>query len=175
MSKSWGKQNGIAPILYAYPGSLITGRLATLMDHVLKTVQDDSHRSDVWERFLDFASFVKPYEGNLWRQSGPVNNVRFYDEREWRFVPTMSNQDRKVLAKDQFLDDETRHHANRKLAESFRIGFEPNNIKYLIVRLEEEIVPFIREVERIKGKYGYDEVKLVTSRVISAEQIRSDF
>ena len=56
-----------------------------------------------------------------------------------------------------------------------RIGFVPNDIKYLIVRREDEIVPLIREVERIKGKYSYDEVRLVASRVISAEQIRSDF
>jgi len=45
----------------------------------------------------------------------------------------------------------------------------------LIVRREDEIVPLIRQIELIKGKYGFDEVKLLSSRVISAEQIRSDF
>ena len=57
----------------------------------------------------------------------------------------------------------------------YRIPFEPNDIKYLIVRREEEIVPFIRNIQEIIGKYSLQEVQLLTSRVISAEQIRADF
>lgn len=79
------------------------------------------------------------------------------------------------MQKADFLNEVIRREANKKLAEISRIGFVPNDIKYLIVRREDEIVPLIREVERIKGKYSYDEVRLVASRVISAEQIRSDF
>jgi hypothetical protein len=51
--------------------------------------------------------------------------------------------------------------------------FEP--ARYLVVRQEEEIVPFINQIEQIKEKYSYYDVRLLASRVISAEQIRSDF
>jgi hypothetical protein len=174
MAKSWGQDKGIAPILYAYPGSLITDRLVTLIDRS-QTELSATLRDELGDLFVDIACFVKPYEGKLWSKSGEKDNVRFYDEREWRFVPTMSQGFRKLLTKEDFLDEEKHLEADRKLADSFRISFEPNNIKYLIVRRDEEIVDFLRDVERIKGKYSDNERELLKSRVISAEQIRSDF
>jgi hypothetical protein len=106
-----------------------------------------------------------------------IPNVRFYNEREWRFVPQLANDDehRFGLSQEGFLEETTRKQANVELADRSRISFEPNDIKYLIVRREEEIVPLIKEVETIKGKYSYDDVRLLFSRLISAEQIRSDF
>jgi hypothetical protein len=96
---------------------------------------------------------------------------------EWRYVAILPDDDRyrKGMQKSIFLNDETRQASNQSLAEASRISFEPNDIKYLIVRREEEIVPLIREVEHIKSKFSFDEVKLVSSRVISAEQISADF
>jgi len=142
---------------------------------VLRT-DDATVNEELNHDFHDFISFIKPYEGELWREGGKLSDIRFYDEREWRFVPTLPNDFyRDGMPKTDFLNENTRREANNKLAGISRIGFVPNDIKYLIVRREDEIVPLIREVERIKGKYSYDEVRLVASRVISAEQIRSDF
>jgi len=43
------------------------------------------------------------------------------------------------------------------------------------VRREDEIVPFITQVKRIKARFSPEDVELVASRVISAEQIKADF
>jgi hypothetical protein len=79
------------------------------------------------------------------------------------------------LNKDLFLDETTRQVGNDRIGGAARISFEPNDIKYLIVRREDEIVPLIRELEMIKGRYSYEAVRLLFSRIISAEQVRSDF
>jgi hypothetical protein len=177
LTKEWGKRNGIAPVLYAYPRSILTLKLEVML-HRTDADESSEGSGSAWSSdFYDLLSFVKPYEGDLWREGRVISNLRFYNEREWRFVPQLEKGDptRWGISKDQFLDEEQRRQANNKLAKASRIEFEPNDIKYLIVRREDEIVPLIREVESIKGKYGYDDVRLLASRVISAEQIRSDF
>jgi hypothetical protein len=177
LTKDWGKRNGIAPVLYAYSQSILTTKLANMLAALASEETANALASELMQDFFDVFSFVKPYEGNLWREGRVVSNLRFYNEREWRFVPRLSKGDsyREGMNKADFLDDSKRTEANKKVAELSRISFEPNDIKYLIVRREEEIVPLIKEVETIKGRYSYDDVRLLFSRVISAEQIRNDF
>jgi hypothetical protein len=174
MTKSWGRTHGISPVLYLYPEGSLSSRFSDLMARTQREI--DLKQKTEWAVLIfDFAYFVKPYEGNLWREGGELTNIRFYNEREWRFVPSLPADFKNFLSKPEFLDNEIRNAANEKLKEMARISFEPNDIKYLIVRREAEIVPLIREIERIKGKYGFDDVALLSSRVISAEQIRTDF
>lgn len=174
MTKSWGRAQGISPVLYMYPEGSLSSTFSDLL--ILGDRETDLELKEKWALLIfDFACFVKPYEGNLWREGGELPNIRFYNEREWRFVPSLPAGFHKYLSKPDFLDSEIRNAANEKLKEVARISFEPNDIKYLIVRREDEIVPLIREIERIKGKYGFDDVALLSSRVISAEQIRTDF
>jgi Putative abortive phage resistance protein AbiGi, antitoxin len=173
MTKSWGIKHGIAPVLYAYSESLFTSKFTTILQGVLK----GDLRKQLKDDLFDLICFVKPYEGDLWREGGKFSNIRFYDEREWRFVPTIPDDFyRTGIPKADFLKETLRREANSRLAKLSRIRFDPNDIKYLIVRREDEIVPLIKEVERIKGKkYSYDDVRLLSSRVISSEQIKSDF
>jgi hypothetical protein len=179
LTKEWGKKNGISPVLYAYFQSLLSAKLVKAFDQLLQVEERnlDTQTRDVVDDFFDVFSFVKPYEGDLWREGRTISSLRFYNEREWRYVPQLDKDDeyRMGMNPEVFLNDAKRKQANDRMAKSFRIGFEPNDIKYLIVRREEEIVPLIRQVEMIKGRYSYDDVRLLFSRVISAEQIRSDF
>lgn len=166
ITKLWGQNNGISPVLYVYRESSLAKIFESLSPSDVGTPAKNR-----------LALFIKPYEGNLWRKEVEHSSIRFYDEREWRFVPDLppSLLFWDGMSVDDFSNDETRNAANKNLAEVSRIRFEPNDIRYLIVRREEEIVPLVREVERIKGKYSHDDVRLVMSRVISAEQIRADF
>lgn len=174
MNKSWGQTNGVSPVLYLYPESSLSSRLADLVSTARR--QTDREQKKEWaRRIFDFACFVKPYEGNFWRVGGEIPNVRFYNEREWRFVPSLPATATRWLKKSHFLDDSLRTGANDALKEIARLSFVPNDIKYLIVRREDEIIPLIREIQLIKSKYSYDDVALLSSRIISAEQIRVDF
>lgn len=55
-------------------------------------------RSELSKNLYDFACFIKPYEGNFWRPSGQLTNIRFCDEREsgamCQFCPTMISAER---------------------------------------------------------------------------------
>ncbi|MGH9874840.1 MAG: abortive infection system antitoxin AbiGi family protein [Pyrinomonadaceae bacterium] len=175
MTKSWGKRNGISPVLYTYDNSLMVTRFTRMMDSVMKDLPKQTEDEAI-PLVFDFASFVKPYEGALWRIGGTLDNIRFYDEREWRFVPNLPKDFEPLfLGKPSFLSEESRSKANLAVRELSRLSFEPNDIQYLIVRREDEIVPLIKQVQMKKSKYAYDDVLLLSSRIISAEQIGMDF
>jgi hypothetical protein len=75
-----------------------------------------------------------------------------------------------------YLNISKRSQANTEIQEKSRISFEPSDIKYIIVAHDNEILPMIWQIEVIKGKkYDTDQVKLLSSRIISAEQIATDF
>jgi hypothetical protein len=173
MTKTWGMQNGISPVLYTYPGSLPMkrfGRLMKILDGIPKSPDQPFRKTH------DFVSFLKPYEGQLHRPGKILENIRFYDKREWRFLPELPTDFVPLfLTKEKFMNHEMRTQANLKLAAISRLSFVPNDIRYLVVRGDEEIVPLTNQIEQIKIKYSPDDVRLLKTRVITAEQIRSDF
>jgi hypothetical protein len=80
-----------------------------------------------------------------------------------------------MLSREAYMNDQSREAGNADIWERARLPFEPSDIKYLIVATDAEILPLVQAVETIKGKYSHNEVRVLCSRVISAEQIRSDF
>jgi hypothetical protein len=125
-----GMSKGIAPILYAYPDSSLTSRMVSMLGHFGDEHLPQKVRETLADDFYDMWCFIKPYEGDLWRPGGLLADVRFYNEREWRFVPILPKEFyRYGMMKADFLKDDVRREANEKLAELSRISFEPSNIK----------------------------------------------
>lgn len=164
----------LSPVLYGHHGS---GAYHEMMEtykalHAGSAGQLDP---DLERRFFGFLSFVKPYEGTFWRAGAYVPHVRFYDEREWRYVPALET-DELFLEKDNYLDDKRRDEANKRIAADYRLRFSPEDIRYIIVGSDEEILPMVDAVLHIKGRnYTYDDLRLLTTRIISATQIKEDF
>ena len=176
LSKEWGISNGVCPVHYTYPNSLIARKLRDLVEKISKVPGTSTESNELLEDFHDVSCYLKPYEGEIVRPDGDIKTVRFYDEREWRYVSQLSKESfRFGLAREGFQDHVVRQAANEHLWSQDRIKFKPNDIKFLIVESEREILELIKEVEDLKGKrYSLNEVKLLSSRIISADQIRRD-
>lgn len=177
LSKDWGKRSGLTPVLYTYPESLLAQSFQSIVDRVNQVRVDENDQPEILDDIYDLSCFVKPYEGDFWRRGDVLRNVRFYDEREWRYVPKLSHQDpfRFGMDKEQFLDPELLRTANAEIGARDQLSFVPSDIRYIIVSRQDEILPMMEELERIKRKYSWEDVRLLMSRVISAEQIREDF
>jgi len=80
-----------------------------------------------------------------------------------------------VLPKAEWLDNTKRAAAKTLARQLSHLSFEPKDIRYIIVAHEAEILPICRLIQEIKGKYSQDDVLTLTTRIISAEQIRGDF
>jgi hypothetical protein len=188
LSKEWGKRNNISPMLYAYENSAIIFGVRQMLERTVGFGLDNVFFGpDLGVKNLDLidkilgdiqriACFIKPYEGKLWRNGKYTDKIRFYDEREWRFVPKLPEEILPHrLTKAEYSDPKQKNSANEKLRENSVLKFEPSDIKYIIVQKENEIIDIIKEIERIKRKYDDDKKKLLCSRVISSEQILEDF
>jgi len=177
LSKQWGLKNGINPVIYTHRGSSIPKSIKMMVENTGKT-----REQDFWENHLWTVSvYLKPYEGKLWRRDRYKNRIRFYDEREWRYVPTIKRllaigfDTGPVLQKEEFLNANRVEDGNGKLKQC-SLGFTPKDIKYLIVKTEAEIYDFVMRVRQIKeAKYSREDIEVLVTRIISMEQIEDDF
>jgi hypothetical protein len=204
LSKSWGQKNGINPVLYTYKGSPLTASLrqslswihiryleieepapvspeawafiAPLARAETKDGTPANQYLELWDQLLRIQCLIKPYEGPFKRRNKSFKNVRFYDEREWRFVPELGQDLIKCLLNEEDYNNPTaRSKADYKIQQA-RIPFEPSDIKYIIVYHDEEILPMIKVIEKIKGdRYKGDPIKLLCSKIICADNIATDF
>lgn len=178
LTKEWGIRNGVSPILYLDKTSETTTALKKLTQSFTSTSIDYEPFLEIEQASLRFYRFCKPYEGKFWRNGDYLQGVRFYDEREWRYVPDIEPGKATVtpwMLKKQYLDDIIRSEANEVLADNYSLNFQPDDIKYIIVENEDQILSIIQAVERIKGKYDSDTLKRLTSRILTKQQIIEDF
>jgi len=176
LSKEWGRKNSISRIIYSYKQSFSAKYFITTLRYA-----QDFNSVGIVNQINKLFQFVKPYEGKLYRSNSTTSDlIRFYDEREWRFVPDTSlrnNVVRSYLSEKEYLDAQELETANGSLAnDTFSLSFEPKDIKYIIVNKESEIHEMLKKVIKIKGgKFSYDDVQILTTRIISMEQIIEDF
>jgi len=177
LRKDWGNQNKISPVLYAHEESEITSAVLRMLTR-LPNDFDNKLRDDIYWIYC----FTKPYKGKLWREeekkfSDEIH--RFYDEREWRYIPSLRNYFHNdvlsdyCLKKREYLDKSQRDKINHKL-EKMPLKFKASDIKYIIVPSDEEIISIIKEIGQIDG-YNRDDKRLLFSKIISAKQIEEDF
>ncbi|MFC1477962.1 abortive infection system antitoxin AbiGi family protein [Candidatus Margulisiibacteriota bacterium] len=130
---------------------------------------------------LDIMSYTKNYSGKFNRNGKKNKKVCFYDEREWRYIPDprllFKQQLPNYIPKEIYLDVMKRKEANDKLERTeCMLKFEPDDIRYIIVSKHDEILRMVDRIHEIKGsKYGPKGMKLLTTRIISMEQILQDF
>ncbi len=170
MSKYWGKRKGLNPVLYLAESAVFSQNvdsiLVDLLNKNLKLPQD------LYASFFDIVRYIKPYSGSFYRNGKLCRrNVRFYDEREWRYVPVIGKL---FLTKDEFDNKKIRAQRNEEVEKAI-LSFEPDDIKYVIIREEKEISSMIKALREIRAS-TYDErtIEILTSRIITSQQILND-
>ena len=129
---------------------------------------------------VEILGFTKQYSGSFFRNGKEYKDVCFYDEREWRYVPdiyTFPEELPTFMPKKTYLDQKKRRVENTKLeTQEVALRFTPSDIKYIILSKENEILPMVDKIKKIKGdKYTLNDIELLATRIISMEQILQDF
>jgi len=176
MTKEWGIRKGLNPVIYFNKNSHMANRLSVVTNGLLWST------NPVAQAFYEVMLYIKPYEGILYRNGGAAKeNIRFYDEHEWRYVPHRS-----VLKKNNMELSIQRHiyehpeklaDANRKLETvETRLSFEADDIKYIIIDEECQINEMVSKLRDIKsGRYDNEVIDRLASRITTVKQIESDF
>ncbi len=176
MTKQWGLRKGLNPVVYFNKNSHLANQFATITNGLL------FDHGEVGQAFHETSGYMKPYEGTLFRRGRrPKDNVRFYDEHEWRYLPAKSvlteNHIEPLIQRHRYMNSKELEEANRKLEITpTRLSFQADDIKYIIISEESQINKMIGEVRDIKGsRYDIDTVDRLVSRIITVKQIKDDF
>lgn len=95
--------------------------------------------------------YVKHYEDKLSTKSGEYANYRFYDEREWCYVPE-EFQTSNDLYKNQTQYDVWRKESNsKKMLDSVSLDFNFSDITHILVEKEYDRLKLIDEIESISN------------------------
>lgn len=178
MTKEWGIRKKLNPIIYINPNSNISESVSQMAENIYQAL--NKHCSEITrnisDEYMNLSNFLKPYDGDFKRGNKTHKKVRFYNEREWRYVPKIEfdSEVKNNLTKEEFLNPTILENENKKLFE-YRLGFKPSDIKYIFVKNENEIHPMMEELRNIKSRFSRKEIDILTSKIITTEQIKEDF
>jgi Putative abortive phage resistance protein AbiGi, antitoxin len=120
--------------------------------------------------------YIKNYQGVLERSNKIIPNYRFYDEREWRYVPAL---DDKRVKQSLNIEEYQKYRSNFKekpFIPNISLTFNADDIKYLIVQTSEDIPKLISVIKKAGSLTGNSEaVDILTTKILTVEQLKKDF
>ena len=174
IKKTWAMEQGVSPILYVHDNTSFVVQVLKALNWSLELSEKDvEHLNERLAQVMSMFFMMKPYE-DYQERDGKRMKVRFYDEREWRYIPPIGGQQLNFLTEEEYNDKNQREKIN-SFNEQYGVNFNPDMINYIIVEREDEIVPLMHELYSIKGNFSYNSVELLSSRIISMDRIREDF
>jgi hypothetical protein len=195
MTKEWGIKNGLNPVLYIEKDSILTDDIGSTLDNIstvfnlFKQIRQDpsfkeneviikilENHSQNAEKYLNILRFVKNYSGELVRKNKVYKNYKFYDEKEWRYVPKYSDEKIKQSLHEKDYNEYRGKSFEKPLIESCKLDFDSNDIKYLIVRSDKDIPKLIRTIKSIDNlSKNSNEYDILTTKIMTVDQIKKDF
>jgi hypothetical protein len=141
LSKSWGLRQGVSPVLYYHQNSGMYQNLKTILETYLNDHQSTNFNNKLFNDLLYSLCFLKPYEGSR-EIKGKKTTIRFYNEREWRFVPQLHGDFYNfALTENKFRDANCLKKQQDLIWSCCNLRFEPTDINYIIVQNNGEISP----------------------------------
>ena len=132
----WGVKVGFSPVFYCSSSSRSLHLLDNLIDEAIKT-----NSTKLFGLAMYMFAHMKLVQAPLITKKKKYNSYRFYDEREWRIVPYITETDEAGLM--PFLtDDSYKEFKNNNGGKSLlKIGvdFEYDDLQYIIVEKEDDI------------------------------------
>jgi len=178
LTKEWAVRNHLCAVMYVEENSDYLGAYTKALSDFYKYINDkESENVDLIKllrRFLGNIRYMKPYQSTLVRKGKKLKeNYCFANEREWRYVIPLSDNDISFLSVKE-LDSKGKEYWNKRV-ENERLLFTPTDIRYLIVPTDDDVIPLMQHIESVKDKYSLHDIKILQSRILTAEQIISDF
>ncbi|MFZ2632037.1 MAG: abortive infection system antitoxin AbiGi family protein [Desulfosalsimonadaceae bacterium] len=178
MTKDWRMRKGLNPVLYVAQNSNLSISYKIAFNYFTKDPKNNARILDnlslEQKALADVLRYIKNYEADHIRENSTTPNYRFSDEREWRYVPPHSEACDMFRSEAWYAKPDNKDASDAKLV-ALRLNFEPNDIKYIIINDDSEIREFINYLKQVKGeKYTLHDVERLTTRILTAEQIKGD-
>lgn len=172
LSRAWALRNRLNPVLYVQRQSSLAKSYEDLIKILLDAENSGATDKEARRIAKDIVRYIKNYEGPLQRAGSKIENYRYSDEREWRYVPERDVCP--MMYTNAQFSKKGKDIANAEIA-SLRLNFDPDDIKYIIIKSDDEIREFVDHLRYAKGdKYSQTQVERLTTRILTSEQIHGD-
>lgn len=184
MSLNWGKENKLNPVFYFDENSNLIEdfRKANLWSQSMMLEVLAGKRNPQWvddnrpsmEFLLNLARYSKFYMSDLVRDDKIYSNYKFYDEREWRYVPELPhNEIVNRMNKQEY--EEYKKKNQKPHIQNYSLKFKSTDIRYIILQEEAEILSFIDYLENQKHLFNKPrDFELLKTKISTTEQILQD-
>ena len=173
LSRDWALKNRLNPVLYVQSNSQLAESYEELIRHLHAEEKKGATDKTARQMAADIVRYIKNYEGPLKRSGVDIDKYRYSDEREWRYVPGRSSSCKMLYTADDFRK-KGKDAANNDIS-SLRLEFDPDDIKYVIIKSDDEIREFVEHLRNAKGdKFSLRQVERLTTRILTSDQIHGD-
>ena len=165
ITKEYAKKNTFSPVIYIHENS-----------DTLKRYLKSMKKTDIFNDPHSLLPYFKIDERKHKSASGNVLRDRFYDEREWRYIPSnpkfidFSGFDEEEIRKTR-LDYENKNIDNDLI--KYVLPFEYADITYIFVQQQEDGDKVIEEIRNTKIEQIQQD-RLI-AKIITSRQIERDF
>jgi hypothetical protein len=117
--------------------------------------------------------FTKHFSDDLERNGRITRNYKFYDEREWRYVPDSESDLAKYNMGEQQYKEWRENNKIKPILESVYLEFKPHDIEFVIVEKKSEKK---RMAEYIKTLHRFNESQKenLLTKIISFQELKED-
>ena len=185
LTKEWGSRNGLSPVIYVHGNSRLADSIGA-MTNSFSSYKSEMIGSDgdislammitmYGKGLRAFSCYLKQYENYEdveFPFHGKVRRFpkgRFYEEREWRYVP-MSVDPMDLFFPIQYFDDVVKTQAIQKKLEVHKLGFELTDIRYIIV---EQMDEKDQVSDSLRRKYGLSPDETIPFPIDTMENLTS--
>jgi len=170
LKKEWGikEKNHLTSIAYSHKNSITSAGLKNLF--YLASKFQGNLSTDDFRKYNNSISTLmmhfKPYEGFRYckKQKCFIENlIRFYDEREWRFIPLNCDDIKLNLDMEEYQNDNILAEENEKIQKKNRLEFKLDDVVYIFLKSKFEEDDFL---SNLCSKYSDKELKTLKSKII---------
>lgn len=172
LKKEWGLKNYLTPVIYSHNKAITSGIVKNFID-IYKKLDNGLNKSvlnqtDFFTLRNCFSLLImstKPYEGRQYiKVEKRFSNYlsRFYDEREWRFIPTNVDGLNLSLEMDDYNNPDKLKCENEKIQKNNILNFVLDDIEFIFLKHESEIEPFSNN---LRTKYLESEIEVIINKI----------
>jgi len=165
VSKDFARDNNITPVTYLSQDSYLMDKLSYFIS-TFDTPSFNLKQMSVEELMLYYVKKVSGYN------SDDELKRKFYDEREWRYIPQISRDVHLELLTGEY-DEKEKVNEYSERTKACMIRLKPDNISYIIVNNECEVKEMIKVLK--KRFESHRLLEQLYTRIITVKQIKEDF
>lgn len=182
MNLDWAIRNKLNPVLYIEKSSYLSDKFnagykagveiddESFPDHTL------GEYNTIIESLLEYHRYTKPFKGELIRKGKVVKkDYKFYDEREWRYIPEKSNPYFPFGLRGLDYENFLKQNQYKPHFKEQELKFDADDIKYIIIKDKSEVPKIISFLMSLSNLGSPNDIQQLFPKILIANQIIEDF